>query len=87
MQQTLSSDGLDGILPYPVSQDLTSSDGTTRYTGAVVQYVGDGIIDPHAIYRQLDAVKYQYACFHESFQKTGIATLYAPGPIDSPCGP
>lgn len=86
MQDTLKTDGLDGIVPYPVSQDLTSADGT-KYTGAIVQYVGDGVADPHAIYRQLDSVKYQYACFHESYQKTGVATLYAPQPIDSPCGP
>ena len=85
MQAALALEGLDGIVPYPVSQDLTSVDGTTKYTGAIVQYNGDGVADPHAIYRQLDAVKYQYACFHESFQKTGTATLYAPQPIDSPC--
>jgi hypothetical protein len=86
MGDALSTSGLQGLVPYPVSQDLTSSDGS-KYTGAIVQYVGDGVADPHAIYRQLDAVKYQYACFHESFQKTGVATLYAPKPIDSPCGP
>jgi len=87
MQSALQLAGLDGIVPYPVSQDLTAADGTTKYTGVIVQYNGDGVVDPHAIYRQLDAVKYQYACFHESFQKTGTATLYAPQPIDSPCGP
>ncbi len=76
MQTALALDGLAGIAPYPVVG-----------TGAIVQYLGDGITDPHRIYRQLDAVKYQYACFHESFQKTGIATLFAPEPIDSPCGP
>ncbi len=85
MQSALALQGLDGIVPYPVSQDLTAADGTTKYTGAIVQYNGDGVADPHAIYRQLDAVKYQYACFHESFQKTGTATLYAPQAIDSPC--
>jgi hypothetical protein len=87
MQSALALQRLDGIVPYPVSQDLTAADGTTKYTGAIVQYTGDGVADPHAIYRQLDAVKYQYACFHESFQKTGVATLYAPKQIDSPCGP
>ncbi len=76
MQTALALHKLDGIAAYPVVKD-----------GAIVQYNGDGVADPHAIYRQLDAVKYQYACFHESFQKTGIATLYAPQPIDSPCGP
>ena len=75
------------IVPYPVSQNLVSSDGTTKYTGGVVQYAGNGVDDPHYIFASLDQVKYQYACFHESFQKTGTATIYAPQPIDSACGP
>jgi hypothetical protein len=49
--------------------------------------MGDGVNDPHYIALTLDSVKYQYACFHESFQTTGIATVYAVQPIDSPCGP
>ena len=86
MGQSLAIDGLQGLVPYPVSQDLTSQNGAA-YTGAIVEYLGDGVADPHAIYRQLDAVKYQYACFHESFQKSGTATVYAPRPLDAPCGP
>jgi len=78
MQTTLATDGLDGLVPYPIA---------TQSNGTVVQYQGDGVHDPHYIALVLDAVKYQYACFHESFQKTGTATLYAPQPIDSPCGP
>ncbi len=78
MQSTLAVDGLDGLVPYPIA---------TKQTGTVVQYNGDGVHDPHYIALTLDAVKYQYACFHESFQKTGVATLYAPQAIDSPCGP
>ena len=50
MQAALALEGLDGIVPYPVSQDLTADDGTTKYTGAIVQYNGDGVADPHAIY-------------------------------------
>lgn len=84
MQSSLAAGGLDGMLSYPVENDLASKDGT-KYTGAVVQWKGDGIADPHAIYRQLDAVKYQYACFHESWQKTGTATIYAPKAVDAPC--
>jgi hypothetical protein len=86
MQASLAVGGLDGMIAYPVSNDLASADGS-KYTGAVVQYMGDGIADPHAIYRQLDAVKYQYACFHESWQKTGTATIFAPKAIDAICGP
>ncbi len=87
MQGVLALGGLDGIAAYPVSMELTSSDGATKYTGAVVQYAGDGVHDPHYIALTNDAVKYQYACFHESFQKTGTATIYAPQPLGSPCGP
>jgi hypothetical protein len=78
MQPTLATAGLDGIVPYPI---------TTESPGTVVQYMGDGTHDPHYIALTLDAVKYQYACFHQSFQLTGMATLYAPQAIDSPCGP
>lgn len=85
MQQTLALEGLSGILPYPVKDDLTSANGTTKYTGAVVQYVGDGVYDPHAIYSQLDAVKYQYGCFFQSFLQTGTATVPAPADYSVPC--
>src|SRR5204863_93719 len=66
MQDALKLASLDGLLQYPVKQNRLSQDGTP-YTGVVVQYQGDGIEDPHAIYRQLDAVKYQYGCFLETF--------------------
>ena len=84
MQEALKLAGRDGILPYPVSNDLTSETGT-KYTGVVVQYEGDGVYDPHAIYSQLDAVKYQYGCFFSSFLKTGTATVPAPAPLGTPC--
>ncbi|APR87405.1 hypothetical protein A7982_12754 [Minicystis rosea] len=84
MQEALKLSGHDGILPYPVSQDLTSETGT-KYTGVVVQYEGDGVYDPHAIYSQLDAVKYQYGCFFSTFLKTGTATVPAPAPLGTPC--
>jgi putative ABC transport system ATP-binding protein len=76
--------GLGGMLPYPVKNDSTSASGAA-YTGAVVQYAGDGIYDPHAIYSQLDAVKYQYGCFFETFAKTGTATIPAPAALGTPC--
>lgn len=84
MQEALSLDGRSGILPYPVVNDVTNEAGKP-YTGVVVQYAGDGIADPHAIYRQLDAVKYQYGCFLSSFLKTGIATVPAPAALGTPC--
>lgn len=74
MQQALSLGGLSGVVPYPV-----------RGANVAVQYRGDGIEDPHAIYRQLDAVKQQYGCFLETFLSTGTAVVPAPSPLGPPC--
>lgn len=84
MQDALKLAGLDGVQPYPVVNDVTSETGA-KYTGMVVQYEGDGVYDPHALYTQLDAVKYQYGCFFSSFLKTGTATVPAPAPLGTPC--
>lgn len=85
MQPALKLDGLDGILDYPVENNKASELDGTPYTGAVVQYEGDGIYDPHGIYGQLDEVKYQYGCFFSTFLKTGKAKILAPKPLGSPC--
>jgi len=74
MQDALGLAGLQGVEPYPV-----------RGGNVVVQYQGDGIEDPHAIYRQLDAVKHQYGCFLETFLDTGSAVVPAPSPLGTPC--
>lgn len=77
MQDALAQAHLDGVRSYPAQQNRLSENGRA-YTGIVVQYPGDGIEDPHAIYRQLDAVKHQYGCFLESFLRTGVAVVPAP---------
>jgi len=79
MQDALALDGLDGVLAYPVRGNR---DGVTR---VVVQYEGDGILDPHYIYRQLDAVKHQYACFFATYLATGTPSVVAPDAADAPC--
>jgi hypothetical protein len=79
MQDSLALDHLDGLLTYPVK---ANEDGHTR---VVVQYMGDGIVDPHYIYRQLDAVKHQYGCFLESYLRDGVPTVPAPGGLTDPC--
>jgi hypothetical protein len=84
MQQALGALGLDGLIAYPVSRNRPSLAGGT-YTGVVVQYEGDGLADPHAIFAQLDAVKYQYGCFFESLLATGVATVPKPAPLGTPC--
>jgi hypothetical protein len=88
MQPALGLEGLDGLVPYSVSNDLTSSGRGSaggKYTGVVVQYQGDGVYDPHAIYSQLDSVKYQYGCFFTSFLQTGTAVVPAPADYSVPC--
>lgn len=84
MQDTLSLGGLKGIATYPVTQNRTSL-ARLPYTGVVVQYEGDGLYDPHAIYSQLDSVKYQYGCFFDSLVRRGTATVSAPAPLGTPC--
>ncbi|MCZ2111086.1 MAG: hypothetical protein LC118_16205, partial [Dehalococcoidia bacterium] len=84
MQPALKLAGLDGLLPLPVTEDLTSATGA-KYTGAVLQFEGDGVYDAHALYTQLDAVKYQYGCFLKSFFDKGKATIPAVMPLGSAC--
>lgn len=84
MQPALGLEGLQGMLSYPVQNDVTSASGTAR-TGVVVQYKGDGVYDPHEIFSQLDAVKYQYGCFHQTFWQSGKATVPVPADYSVPC--
>jgi hypothetical protein len=79
MQSALALEHLDGLQPYPVK---ANEDGDTR---VVVQYLGDGIVDPHYIYRQLDAVKHQYGCFLESYLRDGVPTVPPAGGLTDPC--
>ncbi|MBP0016376.1 MAG: hypothetical protein J7647_02325 [Cyanobacteria bacterium SBLK] len=84
MQTSLGVIGLDGIISYPVTNNLTSTTGRD-YTGVVVQYEGDGIADPHTIFSQLDEVKYQYGCFFKAAIIDGNATVSAPAPLGTSC--
>jgi hypothetical protein len=84
MQQALSLADAGGLAAYPLANNKMSADGTP-YTGVVVQYLGDGIYDPHSIFSQLDAVKYQYGCFLETMFNTGTATVAGPAPYSTPC--
>jgi hypothetical protein len=79
MQDALALEQLGGLASYPIK---ANRDGHTR---AVIQFMGDGIIDPHYIYRQLPAVKHQYGCFLESYLRDGVATIPPPGDITDPC--
>jgi hypothetical protein len=79
MQDALALDGKDGIITLPATNNLTSDAGAA-YTGVVEQFVADGDYDPHAIYSHRDDVKRQYACFMDTFVRTGKATVVAPEP-------
>jgi len=81
LQQALALRGLEGLLTFPVVDDLTSENGA-KFTGVVVQFEPKGLngepADGHAIYSRRDDVKYQYGCFAESFIATGHARVPAP---------
>ncbi|MBX3157233.1 MAG: hypothetical protein KF773_14755 [Deltaproteobacteria bacterium] len=84
MQQALAVDGLGGVLAYPATANHEGPGGEKR-TRVVVQYEGDGIIDAHYIYRQLEAVKHQYGCFFATYLRDGVPVVPAPGLLDDPC--
>lgn len=80
MQGVLALDKLDTLAGYNVHGNR---DGKTR---VVVQFEGDGLIDAHYIYRQLDSVKHQYGCFLESYLRDGVPTVPSPtGALFDPC--
>jgi len=84
MQPHLAYADLDGILPYPVANDVTSANGDP-YTGVVVQYSEEGISDGHYIFFELEDVRYQAGCFFSSFLDTGTARVPAPQSLGTPC--
>jgi hypothetical protein len=85
MQDALGLDGLSGLASYPVRANRPDPSGGGAHTRVVVQFAGDGIIDPHYLYRQIEAVKHQYGCFLATYLATGTPTVPAPGLITEPC--
>ncbi|HEU4410216.1 MAG TPA: hypothetical protein VFS43_33480 [Polyangiaceae bacterium] len=84
MQPALGLEGYGGLVDYPAAHVTTSEGGVPR-TSVVVQYLGDGIADPHTIFSQLDEVKYQYGCFFATYVRTGRGIVPAPAPLGTPC--
>jgi hypothetical protein len=85
MQDALTLEGLNGVLSYPVSEDVGSTDAGL-YTGVVVQYNADPITgNGHYVYAQLDDVKYQYGCFLSSVLHTGVGIVPAPAALGTRC--
>ncbi len=84
MRRALALVGLDALVSYPVSSNR-ESDAGLAYTGVVVQYPSDGILNGHYIFAQLDQVKFQYGCFLATFLATGTAVVPQPSPLGSKC--
>ena len=82
--ETLALGGLDGLVPYPVADDVVSETGVP-FTGVVVQYEADGILDAHHVFAQRDDVKYQYGCFLATSADGVRAVVPAPAPLGSDC--
>lgn len=85
MQQALALDGLDGIVPYPVKDNLSSDSKGEPYTGVVVQFDRGPGKDGHNVTFAMDGPKHQYRCFLDSFFKTGQAVVVAPAELDATC--
>ncbi|MEM9188460.1 MAG: hypothetical protein AAGF12_04765 [Myxococcota bacterium] len=83
MQEALALRDLDGIAPYPVTNNLTNERGE-MYTGAVVQSAGDGFSDPHVIFVQVEDIRYQWTCFLRT-AIDGQAIIGAPAAEASAC--
>ena len=77
-QDALASDGLDGMLAYPVH-------GNRGTTAVVVQYTDGGILDAHYIHRQREEVRFQYGCFLATYVRDGVPIVPAPAPVSSAC--
>jgi hypothetical protein len=79
MQEALRQGDLAGVLSYPVTGNRNGK------TQVVVQFEGDGIVDSHYIYRQLETVKHQYSCFLGSYIRDGVPTVPPPNVLAHPC--
>lgn len=85
MKAGLDLVGLGQKAEYPVKSNLKGGGGKP-YTGIVVQYDNDnGAFDGHGIYRRVEAVRYQYGCFHSTYRKNGVAVVPAPAKLGTPC--
>ena len=84
LHKALSLVGRGGLASYPVLNNRLSRDASS-FTGVVVQYPEDGILDGHHIFEQRDEVKYQYGCFFQSFFATGAGVVAAPAALGTPC--
>lgn len=85
LQDTLALGGLAGLLGLPARDNTRPDAAGEARTAVVVQYAGDGILDSHHIFSQLDAVKYQYGCFFRTASDLGVGVVPPALPLGSPC--
>lgn len=85
MQPRLALAGLDGLISYPVLDNLTGA-GAGAYTGAVIQSAGDGFSDGHNVFMQVPEVRQQWGCFLAS-AVAGRARIAAPAAPGTACVP
>lgn len=84
MQDALGLAELDGLVPFPIEQNLVSEAGDP-YTAAVSQWDAMGAYDAHALYSHHPVVRFQFGCFAKSFVETGVATIFPPADLGAPC--
>ncbi len=68
----------------PVQNNRQSIDGTP-YTGAVVQYESDGLVNGHYIVFQLEELQFQYGCFLAQALNGIAPTIVTKQPLGSAC--
>lgn len=83
-QSVLRLAGLDGVETYPVRANMPSAE-EGAYTSVFVQYEGDGILNSHNIFQQLEEVKHQYGCFFATHVGEGAALVPSPASLETPC--
>ena len=76
--------GLEGILPYPVTTTASRRTGAPCARASSCSTWATGSTNPHAIYSQLDAVKYQYGCFFQTMLQDGDGDRAGAGAVRDP---
>lgn len=84
LARALALDDRGGLLAYDADGNGRSVAGQP-YTGVVVQFDVDGILDSHHIFAQRDEVKYQYGCFVRSVLDGATGTVPRPAPLGEAC--
>jgi len=85
LQAALALGELAGPIGLPARDNVRRAGTAEPRTGVVVQYAGDGVLDGHHVFSQLDAVKYQYGCFFRTAWELGVGVVPPALPLGTPC--